>query len=263
MRLILLCVLLSLPVAAPAFGVGCPAPRGMTFHVERQVPRDTVGFTEGLEVYDGNLYESTGDYFGDSRINRIDLKTGKVTALLNAGKDYFGEGLTFFGGRVYQMTWREHQVFVFDRDMHRLATLANPREGWGLTHDATRLIASDGSDRLFFIEPADFHTLGSVPVRRQTDPVSNLNELEYAEGAVYANVYETWQIVRISPRTGCVEAQANLENLRDQMSPADQRRIDFDENFVLNGIAYDPVGGHFILTGKYWPMLFVGRFEED
>ena len=120
-----------------------------------------MGFTEGLEVHDRPAhYESTGDYFGDSRINRIDLATGKVTALLNKGKDYFGEGLTFFGDRLYQMTWREHQVFVFDRKLHRLQTLGNPREGWGLTHDATRLIASDGSDRIFFIAPGDFHTFG-------------------------------------------------------------------------------------------------------
>ena len=263
MRLTLLYVLLSLTVAVPALAAGCPTPRNMGFHVERQVPRDAIGFTEGLEVHDGSLYESTGDYFGDSRINRIDLKTGKVTTLLNAGKDYFGEGLTFFGNRVYQMTWREHQVFVFDRDMRRLETLTNPREGWGLTHDTTRLIASDGSDRLFFIAPSDFHTIGSVLVRRENNSVSNLNELEYVRGSIYANVYETWQIVRISPRTGCVEAQANLENLRNQMSEADRHRVDFDENFVLNGIAYDPAGARFILTGKYWPMLFVGSFEED
>jgi glutamine cyclotransferase len=261
MRLPALCVLLAL-CAAPACAAECPAPRSMSFHVERQVHRDAIGFTEGLEMHAGELYESTGDYFGDSRINRIDLATGKVTALRNAGKAYFGEGLTFFGSRLYQMTWREHLVFVFDAALRRLKTLHNPREGWGLTHDGTRLIASDGSDRLFFLAPDDFHTLGSVTVMRGNRPVSNLNELEYVQGAIYANVYETWTVLRISAATGCVEAEADLKGLRDMMSAADRHKVDFDGNFVLNGIAYDPADRRFILTGKYWPMLFVGRFEE-
>jgi glutamine cyclotransferase len=261
MRFLFLYTLFAL-LAAPACAAVCPPPRNMVFHVERQLHRDAIGFTEGLEMHDGQLYESTGDYFGDSRINRIDLNSGKVTALLNAGKSYFGEGLTVFGGRFYQMTWREHLVFVFDSGMRRLATLANPREGWGLTHDRTRLIASDGSDRIFFIAPQDFHTLGSLPVMRGSRALSDLNELEYVQGAIYANVYETWNIVRISPDTGCVEAEADLKNLREAMSAADRRKIDFDENFVLNGIAYDPAARRFILTGKYWPMLFIGRFEE-
>src|ERR1700743_2767133 len=130
MRILAIGVVLLLLSAACADAVECPAPRSMSFHVAAQLRRDDVGFTEGLEVHDGKLYESTGDYFGDSRINRIDLATGKVTALLNRGKAYFGEGLTFFDDRIYQMTWREHQVFVFDRKLHRFATLDNPREGW-------------------------------------------------------------------------------------------------------------------------------------
>ncbi len=159
------------------------------------------------------------------------------------------------------MTWREHRVFVFDAQLHRTEELHNPREGWGLTHDDRRLIASDGSDKIFFIAPGDFSTLGSVTVRRGTAPVANLNELEYAGGAIYANIYETWHVVRISPATGCVEAEADLSGLHDRMSPEDRRKVDFDNNFVLNGIAYDPGAQRFILTGKYWPLLFTGRFE--
>ena len=113
----------------------CPVPQKLIFRVEGEIRRDAVGFTQGLEVRDGLLYESTGNFFGDTRINRIDTKTGHVSVLMNAGKSYFGEGMTFFGDRLYQMTYRENQVYVFDKNMRRLPTLSNPREGWGLTHD--------------------------------------------------------------------------------------------------------------------------------
>lgn len=243
--------------AAPA----CPAPDRMRFEVERQVRRSDVGFTEGLEIHAGALYESTGDFIGRSQINRIDMATGKVDTLVDAGETYFGEGLTIFGGRIFQMTWREHLVFVFDMEGRRLRQMDNPREGWGLTHDATRLIASDGSDEIFFLSPDNFSTLGSLPVRLGRQPVSRLNELEYVDGAIYANVFEDWRILRISPATGCVEAVADLSGLLRQMSPGDRRRVSFDSNFVLNGIAHDPESGRFVLTGKDWPVLFVGRFR--
>jgi glutamine cyclotransferase len=261
MRVSAACVLLLL-LAGPAVAAQCPAPRPMVFRVEKQIPRDVVGYTEGLEMNGGHLYESTGDYFGDSRINRIDLATGKVTELVNAHKDYFGEGMTFFGRRIYQMTWREHQVFVFNPKFRKLQELVNPREGWGLTHDAKRLIASDGSDQLFFLSPSDFSTLGKVTVMRGAARQPMINELEYVDGAIYANVYEDWHVLRIAPATGCVLAEADLSPLRELMTPADRRKVDFDGNYVLNGIAYDPANGRFIVTGKYWPMLFVGRFED-
>ena len=129
MRLSLACLLylVSLPVLAAE---KCPVPKTLVFRVESEIRRDTVGFTEGLEVHDGAIYESTGNFFGETRINRIDPKTGHVTAVMNAGKDYFGEGMTFFGGKLYQMTYREHRVFVFDDHMRRLPELSNPREGW-------------------------------------------------------------------------------------------------------------------------------------
>jgi len=261
MRLLLLCLLLLTPAAARA-AQKCPVPRHLTFQVQKEIRRDSVGFTEGLEVHDGAIWESTGDFFGDTGINRINPATGHVTTEMDAGKTYFGEGLTFFGGKLYQMTWREHRVFVFDRGMRHLPELSNPREGWGLTHDDSQLIASDGSSRLFFLSPADFTTHRELPVFDQGRPVENLNELEYAQGAIWANVFEDWDVLRISPATGCVEASADLRPLRERMSPADRRAIDFDENFVPNGIAYDPGTGLFTLTGKYWPLLFSGRFVE-
>ena len=138
-------------------------------------------------------------------------ETGHVTTLLNAGKHYFGEGMTFFGGHLYQMTWREHRVFVFDHDMHPLPELSNPREGWGLTHDDNELIASDGSSRLFFLSPKDFSTRRVLPVIQDGSYLENINELEYVQGAIWANVFEDWKLVRISPETGCVEATVDLD----------------------------------------------------
>ncbi len=256
----LLILLLCLPTTVLA-AVKCPVPRLLSFQVEKEIRRDMLGFTEGLEVHDGALYESTGDFFGESRINRIDPVSGHVSTLVNAGKSYFGEGMTFFGGKLYQMTWRENRVFVFDEQMRRLPELVNPREGWGLTHDDSNLIASDGSSRLYFLSPQDFSTRRTLRVINNGRFLENINELEFAQGSIWANVFEDWNVVKISPVTGCVEATANLKPLRARMTKADREAIDSDANFIPNGIAYDPASGRFTLTGKYWPMLFSGRFS--
>jgi glutamine cyclotransferase len=257
----LLIFLLLLPAVASA-AEKCPVPKILTFQVEKEVRRSAVGFTEGLEAHDGALFESTGDFYGDTRINRIDPVSGHVTTLINARKKYFGEGMTFFGGKLYQMTWRENRVFVFDAAMHRLPELKNPREGWGLTHDDTQLIASDGSSRLYFLSPQDFTTQRVLPVTENGRYLENINELEYAQGAIWANVFEDWNVVRISPVTGCVEATADLRPLRARMSWPDRRFVDSDPNFVPNGIAFEPASGQFTVTGKYWPTLYSGRFLE-
>src|SRR5262245_45187152 len=214
MRPVLRCLLLLAPLAlfsSPgAAAPKCPVPKNLAFQVEGEIRRDAVGFTEGLEVHDGALYESTGNFIGDTRINRIDPKTGRVSVLMDAGQSYFGEGMTVFGGQIFQMTYREHRVFVFDKTMRKLRTLFNPREGWGLTHDERQLIASDGSHQLYFLSPRDFSVRRTLPVFDQDRRVTNLNELEYVQGAIWANVFESWTVVRISPATGCVEARADL-----------------------------------------------------
>ena len=257
--LLLFTALLSAPGAAAQ---KCPVPKRLAFQVEGEIRRTAVGFTEGLEVHDGALYESTGNFFGDTQINRIDPKTGQVSVLMDAGQTYFGEGMTIFGDQIFQMTYREHRVFVFDKTMRKLRTLFNPREGWGLTHDQNQLIASDGSHQLFFLSPQDFSLRRTMPVFDQDRRVTNLNELEYVQGAIWANVFESWNIVRISPVTGCVEARADLAPLRGRMSAADRRAVDQDGNFIPNGIAFDPVSGLFTVTGKFWPMLYTGRFID-
>lgn len=262
MRALLCFLLLPVFCASSALAQTCPVPKTLTFRVEKQIRRDVPGFTQGLEMDKGTLLEGTGNFVGDTRINRIDPATGKVTALMNAGKRYFGEGVTVFGDRIYQMTWRENQVFVFDRQMRLLREMENPRDGWGLTHDGARLIASDGSSRLFFLSPEDFRTQGSVRVTRNGRYLDNLNELEYVEGAVWANIFETWEVVKIDPATGCVQATADLRPLRARMNSMERMSIDSDSNFVPNGIAYDAASGQFILTGKYWQTLFFGRFDD-
>ena len=259
MRLVCLILILG---ATGALAAPCPAPKTLAFVVAKTLHRDKPGFTEGLEIDHGALLESTGDVFGDSGINRIDLKTGHVETLLDAGQRYFGEGLSALDGKLYQMTYREHRVFVFDTHFKPLGEMTNPREGWGLTHDATRLIASDGSDTLFYLSPTDFSTLGELPVRDHGQPVRNLNELEYVHGAIWANVFEAWTVLKIAPQTGCVLAKADISNLRGHMTPAERAQIGRDPNFVPNGIAWDEASSQFILTGKFWPVLFFGQFVE-
>ncbi|HJR57297.1 MAG TPA: glutaminyl-peptide cyclotransferase [Rhizomicrobium sp.] len=264
MRTSLLVAFLSLIPAGCAMAqqAACPAPRPMRFEVTGDVRRSDLAFTQGLEFHNGMLLEGSGNVFGTSRVQRIDLRTGRVTTLQDGGQAYFGEGITVFGNRIYQLTYREGRVFQRDLQGKALREFANPREGWGLTHDAARLIASDGSDRLFFHRPADFATLGSVPVREGNLPVWRLNELEYVDGAVYANVFESWRVLKISPRTGCVLAAADLSGLRARMPVQEQARIASERDFVLNGIAYDPASRLFTVTGKYWGYLFTGRFVE-
>lgn len=254
---------LSTVLCAASAHAACPAPQDLSFVVDKKVHRSAPGFTEGLEFHGGSLWESTGDLFGNSRINRIDPATGKVSTVIDAGKRYFGEGLTFFAGNTYQMTWQEHRVFVFDEHMKPLLELHNPREGWGLTHDAMRLIASDGSSQLFFLSPSDFSTLSTLDVRDGDQPVPRLNELEYVQGAIWANVFETWTLVKISPRTGCVEARVNLAPLQSWMTATERAQIGRDDNFIPNGIAWDAATGLFTVTGKYWPMLFSGHFAGN
>jgi glutamine cyclotransferase len=259
--LISLGLALSLQFAAAA-EPACPAPKPMHFVVQGRFPRDVEGFTEGFEVHDHQIYESTGSLYGGSRLMRMTLK-GHVTVLQDYGVTFFGEGLTILHNQIFQLTWKDHQVFVYDLGGKRLRTMANAHEGWGLTNDGTNLIFDDGGAALYFVDPKNFTILHSVAVRRGAEPVPMLNELEYVDGKVYANVFTQRDILRINPVSGCVEAEAQLDNLWAQMTPAENAYTQVDDNFVLNGIAYDPTAKLFYLTGKEWPMVFTGHFVTD
>lgn len=251
----------GLMLAGAAAAQTCPAPTRLAFDVESRIERTSIGFTQGLERQGGRLLESTGPLAGPTRFNSIDDR-GRVTTLANLGTSVFGEGLTVLGGRVYQLTWQNHQVFVYDLSGRRLRTLTNRRDGWGLTNDGRQLIASDGSDRLFFVRPSDFGDVRSVAVRLGGRSLRMLNELEWVDGRVWANVFGTDAIVRIAPDSGCVEAIADLGGLRSMMTTPEQTRLRASANeFVLNGIAYEPRTQRFYVTGKGWRTIFVGRFR--
>jgi glutamine cyclotransferase len=255
------CLAVLLASCGGALGQTCPAPKTMNFRVQGEIQRDIRGFTQGLEVRGDKLFESTGAIAGDTRLSTIDAK-GKVTVVANFAKNFFGEGLTILKDQIYQLSWKEHTAFVYDLNGKLLRRMANPREGWGLTNDGTNLIATDGSDRLYYVNPANFALVRSVQVHAGAQPVEALNELENVDGKIYSNIFTAWTIVRIEPKTGCVEAAADLSGLVDRMSLEEQRYLNSDSNFVLNGIAYDSRTKLFYVTGKNWRTIFTGRFVD-
>jgi glutamine cyclotransferase len=219
-----------------------------TYRVVRTYPHDPKAFTQGLVYYDGYLYEGTG-LEGQSSLRKVELRTGRVVQIKKLAPELFGEGITILQDKIYQLTWRNGICFVYERDsFHNITQFSYPGEGWGLTHDGKHLIMSDGSDTLTFRDPDTFTVVKRLRVKAEGVPVRNLNELEYVEGEIYANVWQTDLIARISPRTGEVVGWIDLSGL---LSEREARNAD-----VLNGIAYDPKGKRLFVTGKLWPKLF-------
>lgn len=220
------------------------------YKVVRSYPHDRQAFTQGLVYLDGILYESTG-LNGRSGIRKVRLETGEVLQVQPLDARYFGEGIAVWKNRVFQLTWQSGLGFVYDhRSFQQLRTFRYSGEGWGLTHDGTRLIMSDGSESgtLRFFNPQTLQPAGSLVVRDGTTPVRHLNELEYIKGEIYANIWQTERIARISPRTGRVASWIDLHGLLD---PREAAGVD-----VLNGIAYDSAGDRLFVTGKLWPRIF-------
>lgn len=212
-------------------------------------PHDPGAYTQGLVWDRGILYESAGMY-GFSSLRQVDPASGAVKRELKLPDRYFAEGLALVGDRLVQLTWNEGTAFVYRAaDFQKIRELSYQGEGWGLCHDGKRLIMSDGSDRLTFRDPGTFAVLGSVQVKMGGAPVDRLNELECVDGAVYANVYTTQDILRIDPATGEVTAVIDASGL---LSPADYQA----GAEVLNGIAWMPETKTFLLTGKRWPLMF-------
>src|SRR5215468_2861050 len=241
----------------------CREPVPLRFEVANKVERSELGFTQGLEVRDGQLYESTGRIGGTTRINVISFD-GQVRTLTDLGTTVFGEGLTILNDEIYQLTWQDHQVFVYDLAAKRKRAMRNPREGWGLTNDGTSLIFSDGGPSFYYVDPQTFAVRRTVKIRtNRPGEIVGLNELELVRGRLYGNIFTTWSIVRIDPASGCIDAVADMRGLLDLMTPDERSQIEFDSgNHVLNGIAYDDKTGLFYLTGKRWKTIFSGRFTE-
>lgn len=242
-RTVLAGLLTLLPIAAAA-----PVPE-YTFRVVQEYPHDPAAFTQGLAYADGFLYEGTGLH-GQSTLRRVNIQTGTVLAYHELPPQYFGEGVTVFRDRIIQLTWQSQVGFYYDRETFGLIEeFYYPSEGWGLTHDGERLIMSDGTATLYFLEPVTFSELGRVEVTDNGKPVGQLNELEFIHGEVWANVWPTNRIARIDPQSGRVVGWVDLTGL---LAPAD-RHGDVD---VLNGIAYDAENHRLFVTGKRWPKLF-------
>ena len=231
------------------------APREWSFEVLRRFPHDKTSFTQGLLVHDGYLYEGTGNK-GESRIRKMEVETGKVLMEHEMDSDMFGEGITIFGDKLYQVTYKSAIGFIYDvEDFSKVGewTYATyTGEGWGLTHNDTALILSDGSAWLYFIDPHTFAELGRIQAFDHRGPVDRLNELEYRDGTIYANVYTSTHIVAIDAGSGLVR------HLYSARGMVDRSEITAGMD-VLNGIAFHPLSGHMLITGKYWKIIYEVR----
>jgi len=213
-------------------------------------PHDASGYTQGLLWHDGLLYESTGRY-GHSTISVRELKTGRVLRSHALEPKYFGEGLALVGDELVQLTWKEHRVFIYDKaTLHLKRSLPYAWEGWGITYDGRYLIVSDGSDLLRFLDPLSFKEVRRIAVQDGTESIDQLNELEYVQGEILANVYGSDRIARISPDSGQVIGWIDLSRLY----PEAQRPV---SDAILNGIAYDAEQKVLMVTGKYWPRMYL------
>jgi glutamine cyclotransferase len=257
MRIVAVCIgsLLVLLVLLAA-GTGRASAQSDTpvwpHQVVAQYPHDATLFTEGLAMLGDRLVESGGRY-GASRLLLREVASGRVLGSTPLGTREFGEGATVVGPRILQLTWRNGLGYIYDLALHRTGQFAIPTEGWGLAYDGRYVIRSDGSERLRFLDPDTLNELRSLVVSDQGRPLRMLNELEAANGLIYANVWKTDRIAAIDPASGRVRAWIDLAELRGRFDkPADWNA---EEN-VLNGIAYDADKQHFYVTGKCWPALF-------
>ena len=220
-----------------------------TYKVVNTYPHDRSAFTEGLVFEDGVLYEGTGLH-GYSTLRRVKLETGEILQICELPPQFFGEGVTIYGNKIIQLTWQSHIGFVYDKYSFKLLQEFNyPDEGWGITHDGKHLIMSDGTSTLHFLDPETFEEISQIEVSANNIPVTRINELEYIQGEIYANIWQTERIARIDPLTGQVIGWIDLKGI---LSPED----DSETVDVLNSIAYDAKNDRLFVTGKFWPKLF-------
>lgn len=220
-----------------------------TYKIVNTYPHDRSAFTEGLVFKDGVLYEGTGLH-GYSTLRRVKLETGEILQIRELPPQFFGEGVTIYGNKIIQLTWQSHTGFVYDKYSFKLLKEFNyPNEGWGITHNGKHLIMSDGTETLHFLDPETFEEVSQIEVSANDIPITRINELEYIQGEIYANIWHTERIARIDPLTGQVIGWIDLKGI---LSPKDDSKaVD-----VLNGIAYDAKNDRLFVTGKFWPKLF-------
>lgn len=227
------------------------APVNISFQVLNMFPHDTSSYTQGLIWHDGKLWEGTG-WETESKLMLTDLKTGKAIKSVKLPDTEFGEGITILNNKIYQLTWEDHKVYVYDlKTLKQEKVFDWPYEGWGITTDGKALLVSTGGSNLYWVDPATFKITKTLGVSDNNGYVSNLNELEWVNGFIYANQYLTDYILKIDPSSGSVVGRINLAGLLQQSNQLIVANTD-----VLNGIAFNPTTGHFLVTGKRWPALF-------
>lgn len=225
------------------------------YEVIHTYPHDADAFTQGLVFHDGRLLESTGQE-GKSSLRSVELETGKVLKKVDVPGPYFAEGLTLLKGKIYQLTWQHQRGFIYDAaSFEKTGEFTYRGEGWGLANDGESLIVTDGTNRIRFLDPDNFRVTKTIAVFDRSTPIDNLNELEYVQSEIYANVWHEDRIAMIDPQTGRVNGWIDLRGL---LSRAEVR----DEEAVLNGIAYDEANGRLFVTGKLWPKLFEIRVKR-
>ena len=229
-----------------------PPPATINYNIIATYPHDTSYYTEGLQLYKNNLFESTGNY-GVSKLVKIDLKTGRPVKELSLNEKYFGEGLTVLNDTIYQMTYKEKTGFVYDMNFNLIRTFTYETEGWGMTTDGKSLIMSDGSSNLYYRDTKSFSTQKIVSVTDNNGPVANVNELEWVDGFIYANIWNTDNIIKIDASNGHVVGKMDFTGLLEK---AGKPGPNYDVGNVLNGIAYDSTKKTLLITGKLWPLIF-------
>ena len=236
------------------------APTALSYEVIKVYPHDTSSYTQGLEWNGNKLIESTG-LEGKSVLQILDSNMKPLGNKVKLDKEYFGEGTTLFQDKIYQLTWKTHKVFVYDANtLKKTNELYWPYEGWGLTHNDTSLIVSTGESNIYFVNPTDFSIQKTLGVFNQYGYLSNINELEYANGQLYANVYGLNEVVVIDPQTGQVKSSIDFSNLLSQAG-VKYDPLSIDAGYVMNGIAYHAGKKTFFITGKSWPVLVEVRLR--
>ncbi len=225
------------------------------YQIVNMWPHDSNAFTQGLIINDGKLLESTGQE-GFSSLRRVELETGKILKKVDVPMPYFAEGITLLNGKIYQLTWQHQLGFIYDaQSLERAGEFKYTGEGWGLATDGKSLILSDGSNRLRFLDPSDFRVTRTITVQDGQTPVNELNELEFVQGQIYANVWHDNRIATIDPQSGRVTAWIDLKGLMPEGELQDPEA-------VLNGIAYDQANDKLYVTGKLWPRVFEIRVKK-
>lgn len=229
-----------------------PPPANINYNIVAAYPHDTSSYTQGLIWQNNVLYEATG-LEGESRLMKVDIKSGKAEQSISIDPSLFGEGITMLNDKIYELTWQNNIVFVYDaKTFKKIKEFRWDHEGWGITHNGKELIISTGDSNLYFVDPETFKLLRIVGVTDNNGPVGNLNELEYINGSVFSNIYLTDYIVRIDPSTGHITGKLDLSGLLEKSG----KQVSNDGNLVLNGIAYDSAKNSIYITGKKWPLLY-------